>query len=70
MAASKARPTDDAFRARPARWLSALVGGAACAVLVAAAEPPARHSSTATNPASMHWPPPVWWQWMASTCEP
>jgi len=41
MAASTARPTDDASRARPARWLSAWVLGAAGSWLVAAAEPPA-----------------------------
>ncbi|MFM8639725.1 MAG: hypothetical protein ACKOEL_03705, partial [Planctomycetota bacterium] len=41
MAAFMDRPKDDAFRARPARWLSALAVGAAGVVLVAAAEPPA-----------------------------
>ena len=51
MAAFMDRPTDDAFRARPARWLSALAVGAAGAVLVAGAEPPAPPADGSAPPA-------------------
>ncbi len=27
-------------------------------------------SRISTRPASMYWPPPVWWQWMATTFLP